>query len=627
MNLTYNFSLNQPTSSVIVAALKTSLHTNQTKAMAAALTGQPYPDLHAVPQYQPTLTQLTLIVAYGIVVTVWVFRLLISFSTFDVFDLCRHGNTGIHAKPHSEHVLVGICEENHVVNNKHDANSNSDKHVAGDRLKTIDTNSDSKDDPVLIKENFSGHQAEGSHKPPVPAIPDVSLDRFLASVVLFGAIMIYFYLSDYRKASTGERTYSRDTFLFLVFLFFLVACCFTIKPNADKILNSQLCSKKLRAHCTQISSIHSYFQWAYFCPREQTEEWKGWMQVMFVWYHYFKAKEWYNWIRVYIACYVWMTGFGNFSFFWIRNDYSAWRLLKMLFRLNFLVIFVAMVTNNEYMLYYICAMHTYWFLTVYVFMRVLKSWNKNRKLMAVKFAAYAFFNAIIFEIPGWSLRIFRPFQLILGLHDNSGDIMHEWSFRAGLDHWACYFGMLCAYNYPHFERLMLFLDSKSLNKNEAIKKLCVRIFLGLGCLILGSLWYFLFMQKDKFEYNATHPYTALISILVYIIARNIHPVLRSHHINMFAWLGKITLETYLSQLHIYLLSNARSLVVFLDGYPLLNFSLATIMYLAVSHSLFTITNDCSSFLIPRDHKKVVLNIAGLCFIFIASACFAFLVIV
>ena len=47
--------------------------------------------------------------------------------------------------------------------------------------------------------------------------------------------------------------------------------------------------------------------------RDHTEEWKGWMQVMFVWYHYFAAKEWYNWIRVYIACYVWMTGFGNLS--------------------------------------------------------------------------------------------------------------------------------------------------------------------------------------------------------------------------------------------------------------------------------------------------------------------------
>ena len=37
--------------------------------------------------------------------------------------------------------------------------------------------------------------------------------------------------------------------------------------------------------------------------RDQTEEWKGWMQIMFLWYHYFEAKELYNAIRLYIAAY------------------------------------------------------------------------------------------------------------------------------------------------------------------------------------------------------------------------------------------------------------------------------------------------------------------------------------
>jgi len=49
--------------------------------------------------------------------------------------------------------------------------------------------------------------------------------------------------------------------------------------------------------------------------RDQTEEWRGWMQIIFLLYHYFAAKETYNFIRILIACYVWMTGFGNFSFF------------------------------------------------------------------------------------------------------------------------------------------------------------------------------------------------------------------------------------------------------------------------------------------------------------------------
>ena len=76
-----------------------------------------------------------------------------------------------------------------------------------------------------------------------------------------------------------------------------------------------------------------------------------------------------NFLLLY-ACNVWMKlsvkikaisiFTGNFSFFWIRKDFSPWRLMKMLFRLNFLVIFVCAAVDNEYMLYYICVMHTYW---------------------------------------------------------------------------------------------------------------------------------------------------------------------------------------------------------------------------------------------------------------------------
>ena len=61
-----------------------------------------------------------------------------------------------------------------------------------------------------------------------------------------------------------------------------------------------------------------------------------------------------------------MTGYGNFSYFYKYNDFSPWRVCKMLFRLNFLVLMILMVMNTDYMLYYICPMHTLWFLSVYV---------------------------------------------------------------------------------------------------------------------------------------------------------------------------------------------------------------------------------------------------------------------
>lgn len=85
--------------------------------------------------------------------------------------------------------------------------------------------------------------------------------------------------------------------------------------------------------------------------REQTEEWKGWMQFSFLMYHYFSAHETYNAIRVMITCYVWMTGFGNFSFFYIKRDFGFVRVAQMIWRLNFLVVLLMLVQGSSYMLY------------------------------------------------------------------------------------------------------------------------------------------------------------------------------------------------------------------------------------------------------------------------------------
>ncbi len=48
-------------------------------------------------------------------------------------------------------------------------------------------------------------------------------------------------------------------------------------------------------------------------------------QVLFLLYHYFNAGEMYNAIRVFIAAYVWMTGFGNYLYYYKTNDFSGVR--------------------------------------------------------------------------------------------------------------------------------------------------------------------------------------------------------------------------------------------------------------------------------------------------------------
>ena len=53
------------------------------------------------------------------------------------------------------------------------------------------------------------------------------------------------------------------------------------------------------------------------------------LQVLFLMYHYFAATEIYNAIRMFIAAYVWMTGFGNFSYYYVRKDFSLGRFAQV----------------------------------------------------------------------------------------------------------------------------------------------------------------------------------------------------------------------------------------------------------------------------------------------------------
>ena len=293
----------------------------------------------------------------------------------------------------------------------------------------------------------------------------------------------------------------------------------------------------------------------------------------------------------------------------------------MLFRLNFLVLLTVFVTDNQYMLYYICAMHTYWFFSVYVFMITFRSWNDVPWKIGVKFACYFVFNALLFDTP-YTETLFKPLWLMMSYKGS----MHEWAFRGGLDHYATLVGMLCAYHYPNYERFMNYLDKRHLNHKDYVLAVGIKLIISALFLIAVVAWYRELMWRDKYDYNALHPYTSWVPILAYIYFRNLFPTLRTHHMGLFAWLGKITLETYISQLHIYLQDEAKSLIVYLPGYPLVNFMLASVIYIFLSYWLFHITIEFSSYLIPKDLRMVGINVVVGAVVIGLSACVAILML-
>jgi hypothetical protein len=300
----------------------------------------------------------------------------------------------------------------------------------------------------------------------------------------FSVIMFYAYICEKHPINPHGSVYTHlfkhhDEFWFVACGFF-TACYFTWKenhPKTDAILN-----------------------------REQSEEWKGWMQFLFVEYHYFHNVAVYNPIRLFVSSYVWMTGFGNFSFFYIKGDFGFLRFAQMMWRLNFLVFFLCAIQNNHYILYYIVPLHTFYFLTVWGLMYF---WKEANHTFNVRYKLLAWFAIIflIWDIPG----MFEIAHFFLPATPRDTDaphgIMHEWHFRSYLDHFSSAIGMIFALNFPVMEKWLKVVEKKDFWTQVQIKGTVATIMCSLT-----AVWMYYVGFENKFIYNARAPYSFFIPV-------------------------------------------------------------------------------------------------------------------
>mmetsp|Transcript_22787 Transcript_22787/g.47545 ORF Transcript_22787/g.47545 Transcript_22787/m.47545 type:complete len:466 (-) Transcript_22787:313-1710(-) len=287
--------------------------------------------------------------------------------------------------------------------------------------------------------------------------------------------------------------------------------------------------------------------------RAQTEEWKGWMQWAFIMYHYYRMYSVYNEIRVFVSAYVWMTGFGNFLYFDKKKDFSLERGISMWIRINYFPLLLSFFIDVKLELYYVVPLHTAGFFvtmaTCYLSHLLEKptQWSSTkRNLVAIMVCLLV--HIVFYETPAVNvLKIF-------------GD---EYHFRFQADKYSAWVGIVSGFVWFKFKEYMQWCYAVEVQAWQQTAAMWAQRFGGVGMI---ALWYGLFgHMKDKFTYNPVHPYVFWMPVAGWLMIRNSSKYLTELHMGAMEFFGRITLETYVLQFHVFMCNKVQHIPVIIPG--------------------------------------------------------------
>ncbi|KAH6654573.1 10 TM acyl transferase domain found in Cas1p-domain-containing protein, partial [Truncatella angustata] len=284
-----------------------------------------------------------------------------------------------------------------------------------------------------------------------------------------------------------------------------------------------------------------------FLSRDQSNEWKGWMQALILLYHYNHASQtlWvYKLVRLLVSGYIFLSGYGHTMYLLKTEDYSLRRAAAVIFRLNFLSALLPYIMKTDYSFYYFAPLITFWYLVVFLTLRVFKNLNQDPVLLFAKVLIAAIVTSY-FIFSQQPLRLLsRACLNVFRMHWDAT----EARFRLSLDRYIVFFGIVTAsivHRMSVIKDILVFPDAHT----KPIKPLACA-FSALFILFFTVMNEKLVHEKE--QYNDAHPYMSWIPILSFLILRNSHRRLRNSFMTLPAALGEISLETYVLQYHIWL---------------------------------------------------------------------------
>lgn len=180
--------------------------------------------------------------------------------------------------------------------------------------------------------------------------------------------------------------------------------------------------------------------------------------------------------------------------------------------------------------------------------------------------------------------------------------VREWWFRCQLDRYAMLHGAIFCFVYIILKKLSVLDDSKQ-GCLLSIKTSFITVTASIVVIISYVVW--ATQCTDKIACNRIHSYASILPVTAFIIIRNVPGYLRSGYSAFFAWFGKISLELFIGQYHVWLAADTKGmLVVISPDWPTLNLVITSFIFVAVAHEINVITGIVTKHVLgPSDGDK------------------------
>lgn len=283
---------------------------------------------------------------------------------------------------------------------------------------------------LFLKKSISKFRGQTMYMPlqqdsnPSPISTANRVQDLIITQGILGIIMVYFYLCDRTNFFMKEnKYYSEFSFWIPVCWMSAVGLFFTDDSKFTRVMH-----------------------------RDQTDEMKGFMIIVVLIYYMTGATRVipiYMIIKVFISCFLFLTGYQHFSYFWQTGNNGIVRFLSMMFRINFMTIVLCFAMNRPYQFYFFAPLVSFWFAVTYltftfppkITAQTVDNNSYQYLYLVVKFVCLLCVITVLYMSEVFFERIFlmRPWR---ALFVSADDFVDEWWYRFKLDRYSTAYGIM-----------------------------------------------------------------------------------------------------------------------------------------------------------------------------------------